>query len=156
MLVGSIVEPHSAAYVAGPLDTGRQYFENLVAGRNATVRELNQSAMREFARNLRSQLPYPVIDPGPLRVAGWTGREYAIFFLDVIAEYVRELRLMDGWEFSRGATKEFQFAIGNSIPCLDATGRRLAVEEGSRLISDAATAVDTLGLDGSVLRRHLP
>jgi hypothetical protein len=121
-----------------------------------SVREINEAAMRDFARGLRTRLAYPVIDPGPLRIHGWSGPQYAAFFLTVIEQFVREMWFMDGWEFSRGATKEFQFGQTHGVACLDATGRELGIEEGRVLISNAAACVDALGLDGAVLRRHIP
>src|SRR5258707_472701 len=109
MLLDSVLAKRSAIYVAGPLDTGRIYYEALARGYgNEDVRLRNQEALTSFAIRLRMRFnPVPVIDPGPLRVSEWSAHEIGQFFLETIKRYAKEAWFIDGWEYSSGATKEY-------------------------------------------------
>jgi hypothetical protein len=67
----------------------------------------------------------------------------------VIEHFAKEIWFMDEWQYSRGATKEFQFAIASHIACLDAQGAIIPAEEGSQMISGVATHLTRLGIDAS-------
>jgi hypothetical protein len=157
VVLDSVLAPKSAAYAAGPLDTGRLFYETVaLKGRSGPgVRRANQERLSEFVRLLRLRLACPVIDPGLLVVDGWCGREYGDFFLSVLDRYVKEVWFMDGWEYSNGSTKEFFFCHACSIPCFDSTGSPLCTSVGRDLIEDAATHVESLGIDASKLRSRL-
>ncbi len=153
-LLDSVLNPHSAAYVSGPLDSGRLFYESLAKYSNpvADIRQRNQERLTEFAQKLRCRLPYPVIDPGPLRVHKWKGADYGIFFLEVLERYANEAWFIDGWEFSTGATKEFILCISKGIPCFTESGEGLTPHAGKLLVADAVSFIDALGLDSSKLR----
>jgi hypothetical protein len=59
---------------------------------------------------------------------------------------------MNGWEYSIGATKEFVFCCTIQTPCLAESGERLILQEGLRLIREAADFVCGLGLNDAKLR----
>jgi|GEM_PF-2549753 len=152
-LLDSVLEPKSCAYVAGPLDSGKEYYERLAAGEELLpMRKENEERLREFVRSLRKRLAYPVIDPGRLRISAWAGPDYGVFFLDVVQRYARECWFLNGWEYSTGATKEFVFCCATQTPCLSEFGERLTVPEGLRLINGAADLVRRLGMDDAKLR----
>jgi hypothetical protein len=150
-VLDSVLQPQSCAYVAGPLDSGRTYYERLASGAPPVVRAENESRLSAFTARLREHRTYPVIDPGLLKVAGWSGKEYSVFFLEMIRRYARECWFVDGWEFSTGATKEFVFCCTIQTPCLTESGERLIAPEGLRLIHEAANFVRGLGLDDAKL-----
>ena len=156
-LLNSVLKPHSAAYVAGPLDSGQHYYELIHNGNNPKVdiRKKNQKQLTRFAQELRNHLPYPVIDPGPLRVSGWKGSDYASFFLEVIDHYVKEVWFIDGWEFSIGATNEFVFCINKGLPCLNESGEKITPYAGKMLIEKAVSSIDTLKKDSSKLQLRI-
>jgi hypothetical protein len=153
----SAVDEGSCSYVAGPLATGRKYYELSAAGAfdAELLRSENENAMREFVRSLRSKSLTPVVDSGRLRVSQWTGAEHGDFFLEVIRTLCKEVVFMDGWNFSSGATKEFVFSQRAGISCVDAQGLRLAVSRGRSLIVEASEYVATLGQSGEVFERRL-
>lgn len=150
--IGSVVPPRGGAYVAGPLATGRRYYELVAAGQEVAaskVREENEGKMKAFVVSLRHQLSYPVIDPGLIKLDGWTSWQVGEFYIRVIELFVKEVWFMDGWEYSRGATKEFQFAIDNDVVCLDSRGVVISSEEGCRMISDVVLHLRQLGINPS-------
>lgn len=155
-LMDSLLDLKSAAYGAGPLDSGRLYYESLARGVSTTnIRNTNESHLTLFIHNLRRKLPYPVINPGLLRIDGWAGQDYGSFFLKVIESYVKEVWFIDGWEYSIGATKEFVFCLHNRVPCLDQAGNTLTADRGKQLIMNAASYIEGLGLNSSKLRSRI-
>lgn len=154
---GSVLEPGSARYVAGPLATGRAFYEQQAAGtlELTQLRDVNTAAMRAFAVALRRSGPDPVIDPGLLRVSSWDGAQHGDFFLGLLGEFSRQVVLMGDWEFSSGATKEFVYATAHDIECVNAAGQRVTLADGRRLITSALTTVRGLGLTSASLERRL-
>ena len=152
-LLDSVLEPRSCAYAAGPLDSGREHYDRMASGeRRPMLRQDNEARLTAFVRVLRSRLGCPVFDPGLLRIPGWAGRDYGVFFLEVISKYVRECWFADGWEYSSGATKEFVFCCEITMPCFAESGEPLTISEGARLIQEAAEYVHGLQLDDAKLR----
>lgn len=159
LLLESVLEPHSAIYVAGPLDTGRLFYDahppGTPRGADGSLREANQARMTAFAAELRKSQPRPVIDPGPLRVASWDGALYGRFFLEVIERFVFESRFLDGWEYSRGATSEYVLCLAHGVICRDERGALLAPAHASTLIERAASRIERLGHDASRFRARV-
>jgi hypothetical protein len=155
-ILDSVLQPRSCAYVAGPLNSGRTYYEYLAAGeQHPPIRARNESRLRDFALKLRKRLAYPVFDSGLLKIPDWSGRQYDLFFLDVISRYARDCWFLAGWEFSTGATKEFLFCCTRQIPCFSESGETLTISEGMHLISVAADFVRSLNLDDEKLRSRV-
>jgi hypothetical protein len=148
----SVLEPRSAIYVCGALETGRSYYESLAAGRDVDLVELraeNQARLTDFARSLRARLDVPIIDPGILRVASWSRDMYGPFFLRVVDMYAFEAWFIEGWEFSRGATSEYVHCSKAGIPCRDASGDPLPVAQAVELLQGATTRLSEFNLDAS-------
>ena len=152
-VIGSVLKPHSAIYVAGPLETGQQFYENPPSGvervDQGTIRRLNQARMAQFVAQLREAQPHPVIDPGLLRVPGWPSAMYGRFFIAVIERYARAAWFLDGWEYSRGATSEFVHCIGKDIPCYDERGADIELSQACCLLENTARQIEILGHDAS-------
>lgn len=153
----SVVDKKTATYVAGPLATGRRYYDELAAGtlQAEAVRESNELAMRSFVRQLRGRGDRIIIDSGVLRVSIWTPSEHGDFFLRLIADYCREIVFLDGWEFSSGATKEFVYAFERGIRCLDSSEHEISLEQGKRLVEMAIAKVREVGGPTDVFERRL-
>lgn len=152
-MLASVAPEHGCAYVAGPLATGRNYYILLAEGKRDLAdrsRSDNEPSMRRFVSNLRTQLPYPVIDPGVLRVGHWNGKEMGDFFLRVIDQFAKEVWFMDGWEFSRGATKEASFCLANGIRCLDQDGKEMDFNRAISRIEETVRFLRNLGLDTDI------
>jgi hypothetical protein len=151
----SVLAPNSCAYVAGPLESGKAYYERLAAGDLGSVREENEKRIGEVVLRLRTRLLYPVFDSGRLKIPGWSGKDYDLFFREIIRRYAKECWFVDGWEYSTGSTKEFLFCFVNTTPCLDESGTRLTVDAGIRLIRDAADFVSGMKLNDAKLRSRI-
>lgn len=153
----SVVDERSATYVAGPLATGRRYYDELLAGipNVEDVRRSNERSMRRVVSELRGRLGWPVIDPGVLRVNHWSPSEHGTLFLRVVADLCRDVVFVEGWEFSSGATKEFVFAQEQGIPCLDSSENIITLEQGRLLLQDAMTVVGQSGGPVEVFERRL-
>lgn len=157
--MGSLVDDPVCRYVAGPLATGREYYD--LVGRDEfdgeELRQKNAGEMRRFVRRLRAAHPtVPVIDSGVLRVPMWTGSQHGEFFLEVIERMCTEVVFMDGWEFSLGATREFVFAQRICRRCVDqSTKDELSADYGAALIRSAVHTVEKLGHKGERLRSRI-
>ena len=153
-VLASVLEPRAAIYVAGPLETGREFYERR-APSASSVRRRNQERMSAFVATLRRQTAAPVIDPGLLRVPNWPSAFYGRFFLAVIDEFAREAWFLDGWEYSRGATSEFVHCASRQIPCRDERGGPLECSHAYALIKRSARCIASLGHDASRFEARL-
>jgi hypothetical protein len=155
----SVLEPKTAIYVAGPLETGRSFYESGVAGlphaEQATIRRINQERLTRFVAELRATQPKPVIDPGLLRVPGWPNELYGRFFFAVIEEFVECASFLDEWEYSRGATSEYVHCVQLGITCYDERGNPIPIREARKLIEKTVRAVEALGHDPSRFQARL-
>lgn len=155
-ILDSVLEAKSSAYVAGPLNSGRTYYERSAAGDpNPYVRPDNEKRMHEFTATLRKMVPYPVFNSGLLKIPEWSGQNYGAFFLEVISRYARDCWFLDGWEYSTGATKEFIFCCTIQIPCFTESGKNVTIPEALQLISTAADVVRDLKLSDAKLRSRI-
>lgn len=150
----SVVAPREGAYVAGPLNTGPRLYEDPPLEVSA-IRAANDLDMKAFVAQLRETLRRPVIDTSQLRPRGWSDRQIGDFFLTVLGELAREAWFIDGWEFSRGATKEFEHCVRLGIPCFGANGEVLPSSSGMQLLAEAISRVEAHGADASRLRARL-
>jgi hypothetical protein len=147
----SVLEDRSAIYLAGPLATGKRFFEASADAHFSpqTLRQENARAMRAVAKSLRTTQEKPVIDPSLLQPAGWSSLEIGQFYIDLLARFACEVRFMDNWEFSRGATKEFMVANDIGIPCQDIAGRSISLADGINVIALASKKILQLGSDNT-------
>lgn len=145
----SVAAPRSCCYVAGPLTTSAAVLMGRDHQSLAEVESRNRARMQEIAEYLRQHLAYPVIDSSVLQIPGWNGSDYGRFFLRVMEELCFEIRFIDGWEYSMGATKEFVRAQETNILCLDQDGAELTIDTGIRLIEAAASKMDDAGVENS-------
>lgn len=152
--IGSV----KCAYAAGPLSTSRDFYEALAAGREIDVEELrrsNRSRLTAFAERLRATLSAPVIDPGLIKVVSWDAREHGEFYLEVIERFCGEMWFIDGWEFSRGATKELVFGMAHRIRCVTADGSTITWEQAGDHLAAAESYLESLGVSTDILQRRI-
>lgn len=156
-MLQSVLRPKTALYACGALTTGASFYLTPPDTRvdSDKLRLINQKNLTRFAERLRETRPEPVIDPGLLRVRGWTGDHYGSFFLEVISIFAKEIHLCDGWEYSRGSTKEFVYGIQNGIPFYAEDGERVSLHNGFNLISEAVRNIEKYGHSAERLRRRL-
>jgi hypothetical protein len=151
----SVAGPRSCCYVAGPLTSSRAILLGHGFQSLSEIEAGNRSRMQEVAGNLRRTLSYPVIDSSILRVPGWAGPDYGRFFLRVIEELCFELRFVDDWQYSMGATKEFVRAQQLGIHCYDEVGGELAINNGVRLIERVLHEIGTASIEDPGYMRRL-
>jgi anti-sigma factor RsiW len=119
-----------------------------------TVAE-NRRRIHAFVERLRSHLPYPVIDSALLEVSHWDGHDYGEFFIEVLRRHAKEIRFLDGWEYSRGATKEFVAAVEwADIALYDERGAHLSAAAGADLLRSAIADLTRYGVDAAALRQR--
>ncbi len=153
----SVLEPKSAVYAAGPLDTGKLYFEAIASGtHDPSIRIRNQAALSAFVAAIREKVrPAPVIDPGLLQVEKWTPREIGVLFLESITLFAKEAWFIDGWEYSTGATKEYLHCVSIGTPCFTQSGMPLSMDLACSLLTKAIDFIASIGLDAAKLRERL-
>src|SRR5205807_2653744 len=85
-VLDSVLAPHSAAYVSGPVETGRLHYEAHLGQLPAEVdiKQINADRLSRVARELRQSLSCPVLDPARVAIAVWSSEEHLEFFLEVI------------------------------------------------------------------------
>jgi hypothetical protein len=154
-ILESVLEPRSAAYAAGPVTGGRIAYTAEAPLEPAEVRRRNRRALTEFCVALRKRLSIPVIDPGVLYVPEWTNAQYNSFFLKVLERYGREAWFLDGWEYSRGATGEYVWAVEHNRPCFNAVGKPLLPEDAAQALAEAGQRLRQLGLPRQWVDRRI-
>lgn len=156
-MLDTVLEPRSAAYVAGPLASGRLHHadRSTLVRPDLDLRAVNAQRLSAFAMNLRRRLDCPVIDPGILNVPGWSADHYLDLLSEVLRRYVREAWFIDDWQYSDGATAEYVLCLQIGTPCLTQMGEDLPVDSGHRLIRHAADDFAARGLDDTRLRSRL-
>jgi hypothetical protein len=122
----------------------------------------------EVADSLRTRIRLPPISPCVFDATKqkWSQRDYLLMWLRVIEEKAEEMYMTDGWEYSNGSAKEFaramqmQFDFVNpesgmehfskdadlekeyqrlrKIKAYAENGKELRIDEGFKLIADAA------------------
>ena len=157
-ILESVLEPRSAAYAAGPLETCFELYQCKIVDTVGLkeMRAINQAKLTSFVGVLRKKLPIPVIDPGLLRCPGWTGTDYGDFFVAVLSKFAYEARFIDGWQYSSGATREFITCLQQDIACYDQQGNKLCCDAGFRLIRIAGADIERLGGDPMNVLSRLP
>jgi hypothetical protein len=151
--VRSMCGTSPCTYVAGPLTSGRAFYDGSVAAgpEAALLERRNREAMAGFADALRLSLCRPVVDPGVLQVPDWDGSMHGSFFLAVLERYCDEVWFMDDWQYSRGASKEFVLAQTLGLRCVDCHGKVLSTSDGLQLVTEAVDFLERRGHDD---RRH--
>ena len=151
----SVAPERSAVYVAGPLATGKRYYDALAAGESDDVRDANEAEMRDFIAALRETDTRSVIDPSLVRVAVWSPGDHGNFFLRLIETCCIEVVFMDGWEYSSGSAKEFVFASARGIQRSDRLGSAISIEQGLSLLHTACEDLKLRGLPTASIEKRL-
>jgi len=151
----------TAVYVSVPLTTGLRFVEWF----GSTGRYLDKES-REYQQALKAEVVLPnvqraalflelfrwrhmglIIDPTSLDVPRWTQAEYLHFWTTVIQRHARRVIFLEGWQFSRGCTIEFETAQGSGIDCVNENLQPLSKSDGLKLIGAAITICDQLGVE---------
>lgn len=157
-LLRAVVTKRGALYVSAPITSGRRLTEWHIQSNGSLSRltkpdyqeehlkkvvEPNRAHAAMSVLSLREKYPtHTVIDPtavGDLK--DWTQDDYRYFWGEVIIRYVSKVVFVDGWQFSSGCAYEFIVARRHGIETTDEEGRTIELEDGRRLLTEAATGV---------------
>ncbi len=119
----------------------------------------NMEEAREKSGLLAAKTCFPIVVPGDFEeaTANWP-QEYSMqFWFAVIDEKVKEIYMMDGWEYSNGAVQEFTRGIENrvkssSINVYNEKGNILSLEEGIEKLDEAIYELENNGFSIPILK----
>lgn len=158
----------AVTYVSVPITSGRRFLDwwrregrTLPQGSPAYETALrahvilpNVQHAGAFIEGLRwrhAQLsPQPLyVDPTTCDVPGWTQNQYDEFWELVLRHHVKCIIFADGWEYSRGARREFMVAHQAGINCVDADMRVLTFRDGTARMEAAEKEINTLWINSA-------
>ncbi|MBU6500286.1 MAG: DUF4406 domain-containing protein [Patescibacteria group bacterium] len=170
------------AYLSMPITSGKRYYEILDHYGVKTVEELEKKipgALREeiiipniddgkkFAERLAPELDSSLIVPAifEARRQRWTQEEYMVLWLRLLTKSVKEIYLLDGWEYSNGGAIEFARGLmiryrfieerNDRLLIYDHKKRPVSIEEGARKLTEAIKDLTRRGHQTSTLRKEL-
>jgi hypothetical protein len=170
------------AYLSMPVTSGRRFYEILDLYGVKTVEELEKKrpgALRQeiilpnvgeaktFAARLAPELDTSLIVPGVFetRRQRWTQDEYMVLWLRLITSSIKEIYLLDGWEYSNGGAMEFargflihyRFIEGREdrMPIYDHKRQVVDIVDGAHKLADAIKDLARRGYPTDVLRKEL-
>jgi hypothetical protein len=161
-----VVHPKSALYISGPITTGRIFIDwylrdgmnfraNTLAYQSAMrsqVIKKNEAEILRLADEFRQGCNSPVIEPASLFIAEWSQLEYIGFWINVLGQFVREVILVDGWQYSAGCVAEYTYAKNNGYCIRGSDGAVMLPETGATLIIKAADEIEELAGKDEILQ----
>ena len=155
----SVLGDRRADYVSSPLTGGPRFVEwfqtegrNLVAGtpkyrerHNEFVVRPNIAAAREVAERLRL-MGEVVIEPTSFDSPHWTQNDYRHLWGLVIQRHVKQVFLVDGWEFSSGCAYEYWIAASAGIETVTEDGTRIEQQMGIAAVRSAMREMQKVGI----------
>jgi hypothetical protein len=160
----SILSEKSAIYVATPITTGRQFYENKheptigifrdsVAHEARQVVLANRDRVRPIINRLREHLKEPLIDPTQVELRHWSQSEYKNFWRRVIEQFVNKIVFLNGWEYSTGCIEEFRVACDEHLLMFNEELKALTIASGRQLIASALADLRRAGHDAPMHRK---
>jgi hypothetical protein len=162
----SILPEKSAIYVATPITTGRQFYENkhestigtfpdCVPHDSRQVVLANRDRVRPIINRLREQLKEPLIDPTQVEFRHWSQSEYTNLWRRVIEQFVYKIVFLNGWEYSTGCIQEFLVGCEERLMMFDEQLKVVTMASGKRLIESALDELHRAGHDSPVHRQAI-
>lgn len=116
----------------------------------------NTRDLRQHACAARASRPDElIIDPTGFEFDGWTQSDYLALCLTVIQKVATAVMVTPGWEFSRGATAEVEYAIVIGRDVLTPDGTALSRHHVKRSRSEAQEYLISRGWDPAAARSYL-
>ncbi|HEY0378518.1 MAG TPA: hypothetical protein VGC87_16510 [Pyrinomonadaceae bacterium] len=160
--VDSIVPDGEGSYLAGPISTGRRFFQAL-AGHGAkdfagliaaigegeylrTVRWPNVRDGEELAHRLRRAGVVYLINTGPIFIRDWRTEDYMGLCFSLIERKVRRVYFHPEWAYSCGAVEEFLFCLPRGLALLTSEGASLTVNCARAALEAVRRELQSLGL----------
>lgn len=159
------------AYLAGPISTGRRYYEELVATGTRSLAELvrrvgierylksvrwpNVTEGEELAQKIRdSGVPF-LINTGPLFLSGWSSADYMNFCLRLLRRKVRCVYFHPEWAFSEGAVQEYLYCLEAGIEMRSHDDDELTEREALSALERTVSYLDQFELPSQNFRKCL-
>ncbi len=149
----------SAVYISTPMTTGPLYVTWMLK-----KGKYLQKDSQEYQRSFRSDVILPnvqraasiievlrwhhtglISNPTGLEVPNWSQSDYHSFWTTVLSQYAQRAIFLNGWEFSRGCTLEFEIAQRYGIDCIDEKMQPITLRKGLDLISGAIEQIKDVG-----------
>lgn len=158
----TMTPPAAGNYLAGPISTGRRYYQALARTQTHSLEQLidrvgpigywdhvrgpNVSEGERYAENLRkSGLPH-VIFTGAIHIDYWTGEDYMELCFQLIESRVCRLYFHPDWMFSSGAVREYMFALEKGFETLNTDGSPLHPQQAVEAMELSCAEIENLGL----------
>lgn len=159
----------SFAYVSGPMQSGKTEYAVMEKYGAKTRAELKQKArdpkvnvkeiiipnakaLREFAKTVARRTTLPVANPSDFHVRNWEDNEdqYLAVWIPFVEKHAAELHMIDGWNYSTGATMEFLTFLekqksGQSVKIYDHEGKEIDAKRGLELVQEGIENIRTRG-----------
>lgn len=144
-IMNNIFKGNEIIYISTPINTGERYIKWFNSnGKNFDVNsveyneELRKNVInpnienaKKRIENIRRTTNKIVVDPTILEneILNWTQDDYYRFWSMFIKDLVKEIVLLDGWEYSLGCCYEFLTAIESNILIYTQDMRKLSINE---------------------------
>lgn len=170
-VLDAVIPNGEGSYLAGPISTGRRYYETLAQhkvtdftallvalGEDRYLQEVRWPNVEEgerLASKLRQVGVRNLINTGPIFVRGWSGGDYMKFCLKLLEKKVRTVYFHPEWAYSNGAVKEFFFCRERKMELLTSEGSVIALADAQRSLLAARATLEALKLSTSRLDGYL-
>lgn len=159
-VLDSVVPDGEGSYLAGPISTGKRYFQALAAykvkdfaslirtiGEDEYLRLVrwpNVKDGEDVATRLRhAGIPY-LINTGPIFIKEWNGKDYMSLCLRLIERKVKCVYFHPDWAYSIGAVQEFIFCAQRNIALFTSEGETLTLQDALTSLESVRTFLQTL------------
>jgi hypothetical protein len=157
----------TAIYVSTPIAAGPKFVEWMRTEGQHLIKDGN-----EYQRALKAEVILPniqrtaasiellrcchmglIINPTTLEVPGWKQSDFHRFWTIILDRHARRVILLQGWQYSRGCTIEFEAAQKLGVDCVDENLEAISREKGLTLIQAAMEPSKAVGIDTDALEK---
>lgn len=152
----------AGAYLAGPISTGKRYYDLLSLHKLTTMEQLinhvghnnylelvrwpNVTEGEVIANRLRTNGVTNLINTGPLFVEEWHGNDYMDLCFKLIEQKISTLYFHPEWAYSSGAVKEYLYCLQHEKRILNTDGTNLTADIAIKSISAVCSDFISRGL----------
>lgn len=159
----SVIDTDEVFYCSSPITSGKRYLDWLERiGKNFAdidsadktyhqhhyqeVIQPNRKQAQNFIQQLRHKTGKIVIDPTAIsHIPDWTQQDWRYFWQQVIEHYITTAFFINDWQYSNGCVYEFWIAKKKGIPTFNEHHKKLNIESGISLISQATVQLKQRG-----------
>jgi hypothetical protein len=169
-MFSTVIPNRDAVYVSTPITSGLRFVSWFDSNGGNIKRQFGRESI-EYEREHKKHVIIPnveegkkivdrtrknsnsfVIDPTQLEHTGWSQEEYRYLWGRVVELYVREIIMVNGWEYSSGCSYEFLTAVGNNIPVLNENNEPISIKQGFDCLGTAINWYNKHDVDTDLLK----